>query len=96
MDFEQLQVEYTKLQEQLNNTTNELNQFKENYNNLSSEKETLNNEISRLKNINYELFERVNAQYIKDTNQVEKENVSRETLQEQPTKTLEDITKELL
>ena len=95
MNFEELQLEYTKIQEKLQATETELNQFKENYNTLSTEKENLNNEISRLKNINYDLFERVNTQYIKDSKETE-ENVSRETSKEEPIKTLEQITQELL
>lgn len=93
MDFETLQLEYTKLQETLTNTNNELKQFKENYQGLTTEKQKLSDEISRLKTINYDLFERVNTQYVKDTEKVESQKEVVEPLEQ--TKTLEQIAQEM-
>lgn len=94
MDLETLQIEYAKLQDTLKQTSTELKEFKENYSSITEEKQKLSDEISRLKTVNFDLFERVNAQYVKDSNQVETQ--STQISEEPKTKTLDQITQELM
>lgn len=63
MTLEELTLEHTKVLEQLENTKQELETFKQNYEGLTNEKEQLLQDIQKLKNTNYELFERVNTKY---------------------------------